>query len=288
MELLQLRYFFESAKTENFTQTAEKFMVPTTAVSAAIKRLEKELGCPLFDRTANRIRLNEQGKRLQQSLDVIFSELDNCTLSLSREQEDRREIKILVLSLRRIITDCIVQFKAMYPNIHFKISFDYLTESWDHYDMIIDDTADKYTQYNATVLCQARIRMKVAANSPLCEKSLTLRQLRDEPFVIMSENGRLYSILLRACKKAGFTPNIVVKANDLQCYHQFLAAGIGIGLGRDLQKEDSRQIRCLDIQDFREAQTIYCYCNPHSDYGNIRKFRDFLTQQNLQRLFQEL
>ena len=288
MELLQLRYFFESAKTENFTQTAEKFMVPTTAVSAAIKRLEKELGCPLFDRTANRIRLNEQGKRLQQSLDAIFSELDNCTLSLSREQEDRREIKILVLSLRRIITDCIVQFKAMYPNIHFKISFDYLTESWDHYDMIIDDTADKYTQYNATVLCQARIRMKVAANSPLCEKSLTLRQLRDEPFVIMSENGRLYSILLRACKKAGFTPNIVVKANDLQCYHQFLAAGIGIGLGRDLQKEDSRQIRCLDIQDFREAQTIYCYCNPHSDYGNIRKFRDFLTQQNLQRLFQEL
>ena len=285
MEMLQLRYFYESAKTESFAATAQKYLVPATSVSAAIKRLEKELGCPLFDRTANRIRLNEQGKKLQQSLDVVFAELDSCTLSLSREQEDRREIKILVLSLRRIITDCIVQFKAMYPNIHFKTSFDYLTEDWDHYDIIIDDTADKYTHYSASVLCKAQIRMKVAASSPLCKSPLTLRQLRDEPFVVMSENSRLYSILLRACKKAGFTPNIVVKANDLLCYHRFLAAGIGIGLGRDLQKEDNQQIRTLDVRDFREEQTIYCYCNPHSDYGNIRKFRDFLTEQNLQQLF---
>ena len=285
MEMLQLRYFYESAKTESFAATAQHYMVPATSVSAAIKRLEKELGCALFDRTANRIRLNEQGKRLLQSLDVVFSELDSCTLSLSREQEDHREIKILVLSLRRIITDCIVHFKAMCPNIHFKISFDHNAAEHQDYDIIIDDTADKYAQYNASVLCQAQIRMKVATSSALCGKPLTLRQLRDEPFVIMSENGRLHSILLRACKKAGFTPNIVVKANDLQCYHQFLAAGIGIGLGRDLQKEDSQQIRTLDVQDFREEQTIYCYCNPYSDYGNVRRFMDFLAEQNLQSLF---
>lgn len=286
MEMLQLRYFYESAKTESFAATAQQYMVPATSVSAAIKRLEKELGCQLFDRTANRIRLNKQGKRLRQSLDVIFSELDRCTLSLSQEQEDRREIKILVLSLRRIITDCIIRFKAMYPNIYFKTSFDYNAAELQDYDIIIDDISDKYAHYHATVLCKARIRMKIAASSPLCDKKLTMHQLRNEPFVAMSEDGRLYSILLRACKKAGFTPNIVVKANDLQCYHQFLAAGIGIGLGRDLQKEDRQQIRCLDVQDFREEQSIYCYCNPHSDYGNVRRFIDFLTAQNLQSLFQ--
>ena len=43
MELLQLRYFFESAKTENFSKTAQKFQVPTTSVSASVKRLEKEM-----------------------------------------------------------------------------------------------------------------------------------------------------------------------------------------------------------------------------------------------------
>jgi hypothetical protein len=47
VELLQLRYFYESAKNENFSKTAEIFMVPTTSVSASIRRLEEELGCPL-------------------------------------------------------------------------------------------------------------------------------------------------------------------------------------------------------------------------------------------------
>lgn len=287
MEMLQLRYFYESAKTESFAATAQQYMVPATSVSAAIKRLEKELGCQLFDRTANRIRLNEQGRKLQQSLDVVFAELDSCVANLSQDQQDHREIKILVLSLRRIITDSIVKFKAMYPNIHFKTSFECNAADLPDYDIIIDDIADKYAHYHATVLCKARIRMKVAASSPLCGQKLTMRQLRNEPFVAMSEDGRLYTILLRACKKAGFTPNIVVKANDLHCYHQFLEAGIGIGLGRDLQKEEEGLICSLDVQDFQEEQVIYCYCNSHADYGNVRRFIDFLTGQNLQQLFQK-
>ena len=31
MELLQLRYFYESAKNENFAKTAEKYMVPASS-----------------------------------------------------------------------------------------------------------------------------------------------------------------------------------------------------------------------------------------------------------------
>ena len=127
--------------------------------------------------------------------------------------------------------------------------------------------------------------MKVSRNSPLCEKKLTMAQLRSEPFVTMSEEGRLYAILMQACKKAGFTPNIVVKANDLHCYQQFLEAGIGIGLGRDLQKEDHSKVCALDIQDFNEEQIICCHCNRHSNYGNVQHFLDFLTGQNLQALF---
>ena len=50
MELLQLRYFFDSAKNEHFAKTAEKYWVPASSVSASIKRLEEELGCKLFDR----------------------------------------------------------------------------------------------------------------------------------------------------------------------------------------------------------------------------------------------
>ena len=51
MEMLQLRYFYESAMAESISKTAQKFMVPASSVSASIKRLEKELGVELFVRT---------------------------------------------------------------------------------------------------------------------------------------------------------------------------------------------------------------------------------------------
>ena len=48
MEMLQLRYFYDSARTESFSKTAKKYMVPVSSVSASIKRLEKELDTELF------------------------------------------------------------------------------------------------------------------------------------------------------------------------------------------------------------------------------------------------
>jgi hypothetical protein len=48
MEFLQLRYFYENAKNKSFALTAKKHMVPTSSVSAAIKRLETELGTKLY------------------------------------------------------------------------------------------------------------------------------------------------------------------------------------------------------------------------------------------------
>ena len=59
MEMLQLKYFKDAAETQNFSKTAQKFTVPTSAVSQSIRRLEKEMGTPLFARTSNRITLNE-------------------------------------------------------------------------------------------------------------------------------------------------------------------------------------------------------------------------------------
>ena len=72
MELLQLRYFYETAQTESIAKTAERHLVPASSVSASIKRLEDELGFKLFDRQSNRIVLNENGKNFQRTCMTIF------------------------------------------------------------------------------------------------------------------------------------------------------------------------------------------------------------------------
>ena len=280
MEILQLRYFFESAKSESFTKTAEKFMVPPSSVSASVRLLEKELGCKLFDRAYNRIILNNNGKRLQQALVSAFSELDQAISDLSDTSVDRREIKMLVRAVRSNITDCIIEYNKQYPHITFKTIFDYDHSSFEEYDIIIDEKKDTYHGYEMFELFNMRIRLKVASNSSLLGKKLTLKQLCNQPFLSLSEKSNMHKLLIESCKRAGFLPNIVAQINDIQCHEKMIASGIGIGLGREnVYMSGAEKISYLDVVDFDERYVVCAYYKKQSAYGNVKKFLDFLESK---------
>ncbi len=282
MEILQLRYFFESAKNESFAKTAEKYGVPATSVSASVKRLENELGCELFHRSHNRIMLNDNGKRLQKSLWIIFEELDQAVDSLTSVSTDTREIKMLVRAMRGEITDHIIEYKSKHPHIAFMTVFDFDETNFENYDIIIDEKCDKYPQYEKIDLYTTRIRLRASAKSPLCEKKLSLMELSNHPFVSIGENNSMHKILINACKKAGFAPNIVVQSNDISCNRKFVEAGVGIGLGREYShSEKSKNVEYLDVTDFNEKQTICSYYRKQSAYGNIEHFLNFLKSKTV-------
>ena len=143
MELLQLRYFLETSKNQSFTKTAEKYGVPTTSVSASIKRLESELGVKLFDRTANKITINKNGERLKNAVTSAFFEIDSAVYDISKSNAVR-EIKMLVKAVRSNVTDYIIKYSQKYPNIVFKTVFDFLESDYQKYDIVIDEKGDKY------------------------------------------------------------------------------------------------------------------------------------------------
>lgn len=280
MELLQLRYFYESAKNESFAKTAEKYMVPATSVSASVKRLEKELGCELFHRLSNRISLSHDGEKFKQSVELALGELDRATNSISTAMNDTREIKILVRAMRSEITDCIIEYKEKHPHVIFKTVFDFTEPDFEKYDIIIDAKCDRYKNYEKIDLYNTQIRFQVSANYPLGDKTLTLKQLKNHSFIIIGENSSLHQILLTACKSAGFTPDIAVQSNDLSCLLKCVQAGVGIGFKREYPKMVKREnLRTLDVSDFNVKQTICCYYKKHSDYGNIKHFLSFLINK---------
>ena len=211
MELLQLRYFFESAKNESFAKTAEKYMVPATSVSAAVKRLETELGCQLFHRSCNKIALNDNGRKLLHSLNGIFKELDDVVDTLTSATTDTREIKMLVRAMRGTITEHIIEYKTKHPDIAFKTVFDFDATDFENYDIIIDEQSDKYPEYKKIELYKTILKLRVSDKSPLCDKKLTLKQLSNQPFISIGENNGMHRILINACRRVGFTPNTTPK-----------------------------------------------------------------------------
>lgn len=282
MEMLQLRYFYESAKNKSFTKTAQKYMVPQTSVSAAIKRLEKELGVSLFDRTSNKIELNEKGKLMLEELEDIFNRLDEAVRQVSGGQPDRRTIKMLVCALREQVTNKIIAYKTKHPHIAFKTVFDFDETQFSDYDIIIDEKNNKYPMYECIEFFTADVKLCVSKNSPLCEKKLTLAKLKNEEFISVGENNGLTKILVNACKKQAFTPNFAVQSNDLSCTKKCVESGIGIGVARiDGNEQFASNLCYLDVLDFNETQTLCLYYKKSAAYGNVKHFLEFFIGKDL-------
>ena len=82
MELLQLQYFRELARNGHLSKTAEALHIAQPSLSQILKRLESEIGVPLFDRVGNRIVLNDSGRIFLKYSDEIFAALDRAVQEL--------------------------------------------------------------------------------------------------------------------------------------------------------------------------------------------------------------
>jgi DNA-binding transcriptional LysR family regulator len=76
MEMHQVRYFLALSETLNFTRAAERCNVSQPSLTAAIKKLEAELGGPLFRRERHRSHLTDLGRLMRPHLERIYASSD--------------------------------------------------------------------------------------------------------------------------------------------------------------------------------------------------------------------
>lgn len=70
-----LQYLIEYSKTENLTRASKSLHVSQSALTRAMQKVEDYVGVPIFDRTKNRLSLNDTGKELvKNAIYVIEAE----------------------------------------------------------------------------------------------------------------------------------------------------------------------------------------------------------------------
>lgn len=229
MELLQLKYFCDAAKTENFSKTAKKYFVPSSNVSQCMKRLEQELGKKLFIRTANRIQLSDEGKVFYDYTSRALALLENAT-TVVKERNFQDVIKICILTNRRIIMDAVEKFKKLNSKTIVEISH-IMPEDSAEYDVIIADEDFDGTYTDRKLIVSEKFCLAIPNSNPLSTKNiLSAKDLSEQNYISMNKESSIYKTTLRICNEIGFRPNVIIHSDDPFYVRKCVEYGLGVAV----------------------------------------------------------
>lgn len=279
MELQHLRYFLTVAKMLNISHAAAHHTIPQPAMSQTISRLEQELGTPLFDRYKNKLTLTARGEEFYRRVSAAVAELDAAVQNLYAEDGALGgELSLLVLNHRDTMLDCIIAFKALYPDVSFKLY--HLNDSLEECDLCISCTppSEKYSE--SRCLITEKLQLLVSKTHPLAEApTVDFGQLKDERFAMFRKQSSLWEQTMHLCHRSGFEPKISMVCQDLYCMMKYIAAGSAVTLGPVASWRGVKTDSVVFIPTEPEAvRATYVFWDAQKPKSRLREvFLTFLT-----------
>lgn len=241
MELQQLRYFRAAAELLHVTRAAEKLFVSQSAVSRAISQLEEELRVPLFDRRGRAVVLTRHGRTLLDHVIRAQNVLDSARQILAEEsgvETGRIALGFLPSLGFTLVPNIIKEYRSKYPAVQFKLIQG--PSSQDVMDRLEDGSVDLCLSVPSvsdppgirwTALHQEDLVVVLPqAHSLAGRRSLQLKELSQETFLVLSRDNTLTTAFEAACAEAKFAPRIGFEGMDLMTLRGMIAAGLGVGV----------------------------------------------------------
>ena len=243
MELLQLQYFLLLANQQHVTRTAELLHISQPALSLTIKKLESELGVPLFVRKGRNIALSPYGETFKQYVEEAFLSLENGKQMIARlKHEDGGTLNLGLLS-PYVWNELLMLFNDLYPDTTINRCS---IEDHRFWDNILDGEIDFYlgglnqleqldiSRLQYATLYEDNMVLLVHKNHPFAgRKSIDLRECRNEKFINLSAQTNLQQFINQMFRHAGFSPNVVMTC-DYTLRDQMAADGHGVSITTQL------------------------------------------------------
>ncbi|WIX85882.1 LysR family transcriptional regulator [Amycolatopsis sp. DG1A-15b] len=240
MELHQLAYFVAVAEEGNFTRAAERLHVAQPGVSAQVKRLERELGQELLDRSGRTVRLT----------DVGAAALPHARAALAAVQGVREAVEELAGLVRGQVAigavtsagpvrlpDLLAGFHERYPAVEITLSeansdtmLAALREG--RLDLAVVGLVTGPPPGIATqVLLDEPFLAVTAPSGPLAGRDeVEIPDLDGLPLMALPKGTGLRTALDAAFARVGRTPRIAFEAADPNVLVQLATRGLGVAI----------------------------------------------------------
>jgi DNA-binding transcriptional LysR family regulator len=242
MELRQLRYFVTVADEGSFTKAAAKLLVAQPGVSAQVRRLERELGQELLDRSGRTVRLTEVGAAVLPYARTALEAADGVRLAvdeLTGLVRGRVTMGMLASASPGEVDlpGLLAGFHRAHPRVEIALSegrSDQLVQALQagELDVAIAGFAGATPAGIATQdIVDEPLVAAVAHGDPLAARSaIPLTALRERDLISLPWGTGVRAILDDAAAAAGFRPRVAFEASDPRLLVQLAARGLGVAI----------------------------------------------------------
>lgn len=231
------RIFYNVAKYKSFTRAAEVMYSNQPNLTRAIKTLERQLGCTLFERTNKGVRLTDDGKELYEHIAVAFEHIQAGEEAVSAKHSmDYGIVSVgaTEIALRCFLLPILGRYHQLHPGVRIKIlnistpQALRMTENKLVDIAIVTTPADIGDKLTATEL-------SVLQEVPVCSKNLAIKgemtfaQLLEYPIISLGAGTSTFDFYFEEFLKrnCSFSPDIEAATADQII--PLVKHGLGIG-----------------------------------------------------------
>jgi molybdate transport repressor ModE-like protein len=248
LDVKRLRILREVAAQGSFSAAADALFLSQSAVSQQIATLEKEVGMQLLDRARGGPKLTDAGRVLVGHAEAAIARLDEAERELAAIAGlEGGELRLASFpsASATVLTEAVSVFHGRHPKVRLSIaeaepeqslprlkggeldlalSFDYPS---------VPNAPDR--DLELTLLLTESMHLALPKKHPLAERQVVpLAELSEERWLCGSRPSSCGEVVFRACRDAGFEPQVGFESDDYHVMQGFIAAGLGFTLLPDL------------------------------------------------------
>ena len=239
MEIHQLEYLIAIAEEGSFTRAAERLLIAQPSLSQQIKKLEREVGRPLFDRLPRGVVLTEAGYHLLEHARRAMQEIGDGKRRAA-EVGARIAGSLAVGAIPTIapflVPAAVKTFLKRWPGVAFTLIEDVTAKLLQglergDLDLAIMSSAEEPRGIHVEKVGSEPLFLMVARDHRLAKKrKVAWSDVEQERFLVLQDMHCLTGQVLQLCDQQAVRPRIAARGAQLTTIAALVSAGLGVSM----------------------------------------------------------
>jgi DNA-binding transcriptional LysR family regulator len=270
MDLMQLEMFVATAELRGVQRAAERVFRTQPAVSMAIRKLEDELGSPLFDRS------NRGNYQLTAAGEVLFAHAKRLLALRDEALTHVKELQSLEDGRVRIganesagnylLPRLIQAFRRQYPKVRVDVtrqnSRQLLHDIRDNMvDLALISFDPEEKDIEATAVLKDPLILVASPDHPVAKRATAhIRDLGAEPFIAHTVTSQSRQKVVEAFRSTDTPLRIVMEVAMIETIKKLVTMKLGLAFVPEMSVQDELargELARIEVEGFQYERTLY-------------------------------